>query len=54
MEQRTELVRYLEDTWVLVIDQDIDGPNLLPLRMDREIPNMGCRRQPRADGVKTR
>lgn len=43
-----ELVRYLEDSWVPVIERDIDGPNSLPLRLDRDNPNMGrysaCRR----------
>ena len=43
-----ELTRYLSDHWVPVIEKDVDGPNSLPLRIDREIPNLGkysaCRR----------
>jgi len=30
-----ELVRYLPDSWVPVIERDIDGPNSLPLRLGR-------------------
>lgn len=43
-----ELTRYLSDNWVPVIEKDVDGPNALPLRLDREVPNLGkfaaCRR----------
>ncbi len=43
-----ELTTYLEDNWVPVIEADVDGPNSLPLRLDRENPNLGrysaCRR----------
>ncbi|MFN8634269.1 MAG: Swt1 family HEPN domain-containing protein [Chloroflexota bacterium] len=43
-----ELTRYLSDTWVPVIEKDVDGTNALPLRLDGEIPNLGklsaCRR----------
>ncbi|KAA0227462.1 ATP-binding protein [candidate division KSB1 bacterium] len=43
-----ELTRYLSDNWVPVIESDVDGPNALPLRLDREVPNLGkyaaCRR----------
>jgi predicted AAA+ superfamily ATPase len=43
-----ELTRYLEDQWVPVIEKDVDGPNSLPLTLDRENPNLGrysaCRR----------
>ncbi len=43
-----ELTRYLEDPWVPVIESDIDGPNSLPLQIDRDNPNLGrysaCRR----------
>lgn len=43
-----ELTRYLPDQWVPVIEKDVDGPNSLPLRLDREKPNLGrysaCRR----------
>jgi hypothetical protein len=36
-----ELTRYLEDPWAPVIEKDIDGPHSLPLRLDREHPNLG-------------
>jgi predicted AAA+ superfamily ATPase len=43
-----ELTRYLSDNWIPVIEKDVDGPNSLPLRLDREVPNLGkfhaCRR----------
>ncbi len=38
---QAELLRYLEDHWAPVLDQDVDGPNSLPLRLDRENPNLG-------------
>src|SRR5207244_11591396 len=37
----SELTRYLEEGWTPVIEGDIDGPNALPLRLDRENPNLG-------------
>lgn len=37
----TELTRYLEDGWTPVIESDVDGPNALPLRLDRDNPNLG-------------
>jgi hypothetical protein len=43
-----ELTRYLDDQWTPVIAKDVDGENSLPLRLDREVPNLGrysaCRR----------
>ncbi|HZQ56036.1 MAG TPA: Swt1 family HEPN domain-containing protein [Bryobacteraceae bacterium] len=43
-----ELIRYLPQEWKFVIEKDIDGPNSLPLRLDRENPVFGrfsaCRR----------
>ncbi|MGI9193771.1 MAG: Swt1 family HEPN domain-containing protein [Actinomycetota bacterium] len=43
-----ELTRYLEDNWKPVIESDVDGPNSLPLQLDRANPNLGrysaCRR----------
>jgi len=36
-----ELTRYLSDNWVPIIEQDVDGPNALPLRIDGEVPNLG-------------
>ncbi len=45
---QSELTRYLSDNWVPVIEKDVDGPNSLPLRIDRDVPNLGklhaCRR----------
>lgn len=45
---QTELTRYLPDSWVPVIEGDIDGTNSLPKRLDGEISNLGrysaCRR----------
>ena len=43
-----ELTRYLPTYWTPIIEKDVDGPNALPLRLDREHPNLGrysaCRR----------
>lgn len=43
-----ELTRYMEDPWVPVIGKDVDGPDSLPVLLDRENPNLGrysaCRR----------
>jgi hypothetical protein len=43
-----ELTHYLEDQWIPVIEKDVDGPHSLPLKLDRENPNLGrysaCRR----------
>jgi hypothetical protein len=43
-----ELTRYLPDSWVPVIEKDVDGPNSLPMRIDGDVPNLGkfhaCRR----------
>ena len=43
-----ELTRYLEDQWMPIIEKDVDGPNSLPLSLDRETPTLGrysaCRR----------
>jgi predicted AAA+ superfamily ATPase len=36
-----ELTRYLDAPWTPVIEKDVDGPNSLPLRIDREQPNLG-------------
>ena len=38
---RNELTRYLSDNWTPVIDKDVDGPNSLPLAIDRGAPNLG-------------
>ncbi len=43
-----ELTRYLDDQWTPVIAKDVDGEHSLPLRLDRDVPNLGrysaCRR----------
>ena len=36
-----ELTRYLPDNWVPVIERDVDGPSALPLKVDREVGNLG-------------
>jgi predicted AAA+ superfamily ATPase len=45
---QSELTRYLDDNWVPIIEKDVDGPNSLPLEIDRSNPNFGrysaCRR----------
>ena len=45
---QSELTRYLDDNWIPVIEKDVDGPNSLPLALDRQNPNLGrysaCRR----------
>jgi uncharacterized protein len=37
----SELTRYLEEGWAPVIERDVDGPNSLPLQLDRDNPNLG-------------
>ena len=43
-----ELTRYLPDNWAPILEKDVDGPNALPVRLDRDHPNLGkysaCRR----------
>jgi predicted AAA+ superfamily ATPase len=45
------LKKFLEDQWDPVLEGDVDGPNSLPLRLDRDNPNLGrysaCRRAAR-------
>ncbi|MBX5493410.1 MAG: ATP-binding protein, partial [Chloroflexi bacterium] len=47
-----ELLRYLDDPWRPIIEADVDGPQSLPLQLDRAHPNLGrysaCRRVARA------
>jgi predicted AAA+ superfamily ATPase len=49
---RAELTRYLDDVWEPILSSDIDGPNSLPLELDRQNPTLGrysaCRRVARA------
>ncbi|MDI6712184.1 MAG: Swt1 family HEPN domain-containing protein [Anaerosomatales bacterium] len=44
----TKLTSYLEDHWKPIIEKDVDGPNSLPVQLDRENPALGryaaCRR----------
>jgi predicted AAA+ superfamily ATPase len=40
-EVSSELTRYLEEGWTPVIESDVDGPNALPLRLDRDNPTLG-------------
>ena len=35
------MTRYLPPVWDPIIEKDIDGPNSLPLRIDRENPMLG-------------
>lgn len=45
---KSELTRYLDDVWEPIISEDVDGPNSLPLDLDRGNANFGrysaCRR----------
>ncbi len=36
-----ELTRYLSDNWPPVIEKDVDGPQSLPVQLDRDVPNLG-------------
>ncbi|MBN2299509.1 MAG: DUF499 domain-containing protein [Deltaproteobacteria bacterium] len=38
---QSELTRYLGDSWRPVIEKDVDGPEALSLKIDRELPNIG-------------
>ena len=38
---QSELTRYLSDNWNPIIEKDVDGPSSLPLKIDREVPNLG-------------
>ena len=38
---QSELTRYLEDSWRPVMEKDVDGPEALPLKIDREVPTLG-------------
>ena len=45
---KSELTRYLDDVWEPIISEDVDGPQSLPLELDRQNPTLGrysaCRR----------
>ena len=36
-----ELMRYLSDNWLPIIEKDVDGPGSLPLKIDGDQPNLG-------------
>ena len=36
-----ELIRHLDSDWRTVVEADVDGDNALPLRLDKENPNLG-------------
>lgn len=36
-----ELTRYLPSGWTTVIEKDVDGPDAIPSKLDREKPNLG-------------
>jgi hypothetical protein len=38
---QSELRRYVSEVWDPIIEKDIDGPNSLPLKIDRENPMLG-------------
>ena len=38
---KSELTRYLDDVWEPIISQDVDGPESMPLRVDRENDRFG-------------
>jgi len=38
---QSELTRYLEDNWRPVMEKDVDGPEALPLKIDRAVPTLG-------------
>ncbi len=38
---QSEMTRYLEDNWRPVMEKDVDGPDALPLKLDRELPALG-------------
>ncbi|HPW21248.1 MAG TPA: Swt1 family HEPN domain-containing protein [Vicinamibacterales bacterium] len=38
---QSELTRYLSDNWAPIIEKDVDGPDSLPARIDRDVPNLG-------------
>jgi len=45
---QSELTQYLDDQWTPIINDDVDGENSLPLKIDKEVTNLGrysaCRR----------
>ena len=49
---RKEMIRYLSGPWDAVVDRDVDGPNSLPIALDKQNTNLGrysaCRRAARA------
>jgi len=41
LEVQQELTRYLSDNWETIIAKDVDGPNALTVKIDKEITNLG-------------
>jgi predicted AAA+ superfamily ATPase len=41
LEVQQELTRYLPDNWPPIIRQDVDGPNALPVEIDKKFTNLG-------------
>jgi predicted AAA+ superfamily ATPase len=41
LEVQQELTRYLPDHWPPIIEKDVDGPNALPVKIDKEVTNLG-------------
>lgn len=38
---KSELTRYLSDPWEPIISKDIDGPDSMPLELDKQVTNLG-------------
>jgi len=38
---KSELTRYLTDPWEPIISKDIDGPDSMPLELDKQVTNLG-------------
>ena len=38
---KSELTRYLSDPWEPIISKDVDGPDSMPLALDKEVTNLG-------------
>jgi len=38
---KSELTRYLSDPWEPIISRDVDGPDSIPLDLDRQTPTLG-------------
>lgn len=38
---KSELLKYLSDDWTPIIDQDVDGSDSIPARLDNDVPSIG-------------